>query len=336
VFFTLLLHPACGQTPPKEPQPQGLQTVFDLLTKEEAAKITIESDFTTIAANKKTNQYFPGVLTTGDGKTFKIELRPRGRFRRRISQVPPLKIKFSKKSLRAMGLDTLNNIKLVLPSIDNEMGSELVVKEYLIYRMYEALTPVSVRARLIKLTMNDSHIEQTRKNIYAILVEDEDETALRMKGKAMGEFGLPADSFQMNPLAMLSMFEYMIGNTDWDIAMSRNVRMVRPTESGKILVMPYDFDFSGLVSAPYASPSTESGLKSIRDRFLMANGVKPEALKRAARQIKVSQDKLYSICKSRHISRDSYNQMTSYLDVFFQGVSEKDEVPPLLKMPIAD
>jgi hypothetical protein len=334
LVVSMLVHPACGHTQTKDKP--GLQTIFNYLTKDEGTKMTLEADLTTISANKKTNQYFPGSLIMANGKQFKVELRPRGRYRRKISTIPPLKIKFSKKNLRAEGLDTLNDIKLVLPALDNDQGNELVIKEYLAYRMFEALTPISLRARLIRLTLTDTHVEQTRKNIYAILVEDAEEMAYRLHGKQVEDYGIPADSLNTNQAALMVMFEYMIGNTDWEIAMLRNVRLIRPSEPGKMLVMPYDFDFSGFVSAPYALPSTESGLKSVRDRFLMSSGIKPDALKRAHLQIKNSKSKLYEICGSKHLSRTSYDEIIGYLDVYFSQTSDKDEVPKLLKMPIAD
>lgn len=313
--------------------PDTIRSIFEHLTQTEGAKLTLETDLTTIIANKKTNQYFPGTLTTEDGKTYAIELRPRGKFRRKISEIPPLKIKFKKKMLLAEGLDTLNEIKLVLPTADKASGDELIVKEYLAYRMFERLTPASVRAKLIRLTIRDTHVEKSKKTMYAILVEDEEETCARLKGTPVTEYGIPTDSLIANQAALAVMFQYLIGNTDWEIAMMRNVRLMRSLATGKVLVMPYDFDFSGLVSAPYASPSSESGLKTVRDRFLMSSGLRLEHLKRATQAIKAAKNDLYSICRSKHLSKATAGEMIAYLDTFFQMVEAKDEVPTTLLMP---
>lgn len=311
------------------------ETVFERLTKKEAEKFTLETDLTTIISNKKSDLYYPGTLTAPDGKSYKVELKPRGRYRRKISEIPPLKIKFKKKLLAEEGLDSLNEIKLVLPTIDNEQGDELLIKEYLAYRMFEHLTSASVRARLIRLTIRDTHVEKSRK-MYAILLEDEEETVARMNGTLVEQYGMPADSLIMNQAALVSIYEYMIGNTDWDISMQRNVRLIKSPETGKIIVVPYDFDFSGLVAAPYASPSSESGLKTVRDRFMMASGIKTEHLKRAIQGIKTAKKDLYNICRSKYLSRESSEDMIAYLETFFQQIEEKDEVPTMFKMPQAD
>jgi hypothetical protein len=311
------------------------KSVFDYLTKEDAAKMTLETDLTTIIENRKKDQYYSATLTDDDGKSFKVEIKPRGKYRRKIAAIPPLKVKFKKKDLAANGFDTLNEIKLVLPSYDNNLGDELIVKEYLAYRMFEHLTSASIRARLIRLTVRDLHVEKTRK-MYAILLEDEEETAARMNAQLVEQYGIPADSLIMNQAALVSMFEYMIGNTDWDIAMQRNVRLMKSPESGKILVIPYDFDFAGLVSAPYASPSSDSGLKTVRDRFMMANGIKTDYLKRALKIVQTAKEDLYAICRTKHLPRATSDEMIAYLETFFQQIEEKDEVPTMFKMPETD
>lgn len=311
------------------------KTIFEQLTRQEAAKMTLEADITTIIEQKKTTQYFPGTLTTADGKSYQIELKPRGKFRRKISEIPPLKIKFKKKLLQSEGLDTLNEIKLVLPTLDNEQGDELLIKEYITYRMFEHLTSASVRARLIRLTIRDMHVEKSKK-MYAILLEDEEETVARMNGKLIEQYGLSPDSLFMNQAALVSVYEYMIGNTDWDIAMMRNVRLIKSQETDKVLVVPYDFDFSGLVAAPYASPSSESGLKSVRDRFMMANGIKTENLKRALKGVRTAKNDLYKICRSKYLSKTASDEMIAYLETFFQQIEERDEVPTLFRMPPTD
>lgn len=311
------------------------KTIFDHLSQTDAPKITLETDLTTIMENRRSEQYYPATLTDEGGKTYKIEIKARGKYRRKISEIPPLKIKFKKKLLKEQGLDTLNEIKLVLPTYDNTFGEELVVKEYLAYRMFETLTSASVRARLIRLTIRDMHVEKSRK-MYAILLEDEEETVARMNGVLMEQYGTPPDSLIMNQAALVSVFEYMIGNTDWDIAMLRNVRLIKSPESGKVLVVPYDFDFSGLVAAPYASPSSDSGLKTVRDRFMMANGIPTEYLKKALAGVKAKKKEMLDICRSKHLSRDASDQMVAYLETFFEQIEAKDEVPMLFRMPETD
>lgn len=311
------------------------RTIFEYLTQDEMAKLTLDADMTTLLENRKTSDYYPGLLTMPDGKSFQVKIKAKGKYRRKVAEIPPLKVKFTKKSLAAEGLDTLNEVKLVLPCYDNNLGDELIIREYLAYRMFERLTTASVRARLVKLSLRDTHVEKSRKSMYAIVLEDNEETAVRLNGKEVEQYGLPADSLIQNQAALVAMFEYLIGNTDWDIAMMRNVRLIRANDSRKVLVVPYDFDFSGFVSAPYASPSSESGLLTVRDRFLMHHGMSQDALRKAIQVLKSAQNDLYSICRSKYLSRESEAELLQYLETFFQHIDQNGDVPVRMKVPFA-
>jgi hypothetical protein len=315
---------------------QNKSSLYDLLTKTEIPKFVLETDLTTMKASRKTNAYFSGTLTTEDGVVRKVEIKTRGKYRRKTCELPPLKLKFSKKGLVAEGLDTLNEIKLLMPCWDNDRGDELVIKEYLAYRMFEKITPASGRARLIKINLKDSHVEKSKKLFYALLVEDEEEIAARLKVHPVDQYGIEPDSLNINQAALTVMFNYMIGNTDWEIAMMRNVRLFQSFEGGKVFTIPYDFDFSGFVSAPYSSPSSESGLKTVRDRFLMSSGLKPEALKRAAQTLKALSPELIEICKFKELPRKDQNELIAYLQVFFDQCDDSKNVPTMMLMPPSD
>lgn len=327
IGFILILFPA-----PARSQGLRLPTIFDRLTQEEGARLTLEMDYTTLLENRKTNQYFPAMLIDDSGKTYQVEVKPRGKYRRKVCEEPPLKVKFPKKVLRAEGLDTLNEVKIVMPCYDNPRGDELIIREYVAYRMFEHMTGASVRARLVRLTLKDTHVESKR-TMFCLLVEDEEETVVRMNGALVEQYGIPPDSLITNQAALVAMFQYMIGNTDWDVSMMRNVRLVRAAETGKVLVVPYDFDFSGLVSAPYSSPSSDTGLRTVRDRFLMANGIPAESLRRATQMLRSAHKDFLDICRNKYLSRDAQNEMIQYLELFFNQIEDKDSVPAVLKMP---
>lgn len=310
------------------------KTFFEHMTAEEGAEITLEADLTTLMENRRSTDYQPAVLTLAQGKSYQVKVMPKGKFRRKIAEMPPLKIKLPKKVLLAEGFDTLSELKLVLPCIDTREGGHLIVKEYLIYQMFERLSHACVRARLVKVTLRDNHVGQSTKKMYGLIVEDNEETAARLKGNELEQYGLPMDSLVLHQAALVAMFEYMIGNTDWDVSMQRNVRLIRSNDYNKVLVVPYDFDFSGLVGAPYASPNSESGLETVLDRFLMANGIPKEALRQAAQILKTAKKDFYDLCYSKHLSRDETKNMHEYLDTFYDNIDKNYDVPVRMTVPI--
>ena len=294
--------------------------------------LQLEVDLTELINNKKTNQYFPGAVTTDKGRIFSVEVRPRGRYRRIHCDVPPLKLKFRKKELRAAGLDALNEVRLSLPCFDDPESEMLLLREYVAYRMFERLNPeFSVRARLIKIIIHDKHVEKTIAPMYALLIEHEEQIAARMDGSIVECFNLPIDSMHLGQAALTSMFEYMIGNTDWALADVRNVYCLKPNDGGKIRVIPYDFDFSGLVNAPYAIPNIKTGLKNVRERLLMANGIPNPALLEAMQVVRGAQEGLIGLCQSQFLTSKSSEYMKAYIEKFFEAVGTSEKIPERIK-----
>jgi hypothetical protein len=326
LFLTLANLTLGAQAPSVAPS-----SIFEKLTATEAVELTLEADFTTFVSQKKTNNYLPGILRTKDGKSYSVEIRPRGRYRRKVSQIPPIKIRFNEKDLQAENLDSLNEIKIALPSVHSEQGNELIVKEYLAYRMFEKVSNVYFRARLVKLTLIDANEKASgKKKLYAIFIEDEEEVARRLKGVPDETYGIKMENLEQQQAALVVMFEYLIGNTDWDLSMHRNVEMLKDNDTEKLLVLPYDFDFSGLVSAPYASPSSESGVKTVRDRYLMSAGIDAEALKSATNLLKTNEKEFYKICRSKFLSSESSLGMVTFLESFYKNMEGKDVAPTVM------
>ncbi len=308
--------------------PIAVPSIFDYLTTQEGAALTLELDLTELINQKATNQYFPGTLSTADGKSLPMEARPRGKYRRKICEMPPLKLKFPKKALRAHGLDTLNEVKLVVPCFDDPKGEELLLREYVAYRMFERLSPEHhVRARLVKVTFHDRHVEKQRDPVWCLLLEHEEQVAARLRGTMMEAYNLPTDSLHTEQTATTALFQYLIGNTDWAISTFRNIYLVKPASGERIRPIPFDFDFSGFVSAPYASVTASSGLKDVKERLLMADGLPQSAIDAAMLRMDAAKVDLLTWCTSPFLSKSTSRELTRYVESFFDAPVPKVEKP---------
>jgi len=308
--------------------------VFDYLTQEEGAKVQLNLDFTALLQNRKKAEYISATMADESGKTFELEVRTRGKFRRKRCEIPPIKLKFSKASLQDARLDTMNEIKLVLPCAGKEADETLIVREYLAYRMFEKLSPnYCVRARLIRLQLKDDAKKRPQK-MLAMLVEHEEQVIGRTGSAIHQDWGIKSEQLQEDQAALAVLFEYMIGNTDWDISSCRNIMLLRPPGAEKIYPVPYDFDFSGLVSAPYSSPNSDCNIRSVRDRCLMDYGVSSAALQRARQTLLDIKSALYAGCRSRFLPVEASDDMARFLDVFFEVLATSPEIPS--KMEFSD
>jgi hypothetical protein len=307
-------------------------SVFNYLAAQAESAFTLELDLDELVDHKKTNQYFPARVKTPDGNAFNIEVRPRGKFRRKNCEIPPVKLKFSKKTLRTHHLDTLNEVKMLIPCFNNTRGEELILREYAAYKLYEKINPEgSVRARLVRLTIHDQRAGKARKPVHALLIEHEEEVAARLKGRLEEVYNLPEDSLSAKHSALNVVFQYMIGNTDWETRNVRNIYLLRPFSGGRLIPVPFDFDFSGLVSAPYATPGAATGLEKVQDRLLMADGIPTDELRRAVQAVKSQQPELTAICRAAYLDKDTAEALTRYLQAFFQAADAGLDLPVRLK-----
>jgi len=323
-FSTLLLF---SFILPASSQPDArMASVFEYLTREDEAKIHLELDLDALLNNRRKPDYLPAALTGPDGQVYKLEVRTRGKYRRRSCEIPPVKFKFQKTELQSHQLDTFNEIKLVLPCTATPAGEELIVWEYLAYRMFESLSHFSARARLIRLELKNNKKKRPQK-MLAMLVEHEEEIAARLQAAPVQEWGIAQDRFHAEQVALMVLFQYMIGNTDWDLEACRNVLVLQPEDKGKMVAVPFDFDFSGLVSAPYATPNSTSGLTHVKDRFLMANGMDQEALLKAKETILTAKSTLMKCCENRQLSVEASLELTQFLDQFFSLLAQSPDIP---------
>jgi hypothetical protein len=101
------------------------------------------------------------------------------------------------------------------------------------------------------------------------LIEDEDAMAERVKGTILDIPGARAEAFDPGQMGLMFVFQYMIGNIDWATANTQNLEVLRIGDAH--FAVPYDFDWSGLVDAPYVGPSplTERLHNSVRERLFL-------------------------------------------------------------------
>lgn len=193
-----------------------------------------------------------------------IASRTRGNFRRKLGgcTYPPVMLLFNgTSSVQNTLFSQQRKLKLVMPC----SGDDYVVREYLAYKIYNLLTPMSFKARLVSVVLDDTKRNKRTTPFYGILLEEEQQMAARnnlvnVERKIGPRQAEPASFLRM------ALFEYLIGNTDWSVEYLQNVKLLSKDSLSIPFTVPYDFDHAGLVSAPYAKPAEELRLSSVRER----------------------------------------------------------------------
>jgi len=219
--------------------------------------------------------------SAGSVITVPMRARTRGIWRLKNCDFPPLRLKVSDKATKKTIFHDLGEPKLVNFCRNNDAYEQYVLQEFMLYRIYQELTPVSHHVRLLKVTYTDSATGKIEATRYGFISEDPAQVAERMNGAIVKEKG--ADSDDLNPAqsAIAFLFQYMIGNTDFSFAGLHNAELVR-TGTGEIFPIAYDFDYAGAVNASYATPDPRLRIKTVRERqfrgYCAFNAEYPKAL----------------------------------------------------------
>jgi hypothetical protein len=196
--------------------------------------------------------------------TVPIMARTRGHFRKLKENCyyPPILLQFSTgDSLKSSIFKKETKLKLAMPC----KGDQFIIHEWLVYKVYNLLTPNSFRARLVKVRLVDNKSKKPVAPFYGMLLEGEQQMAER-NGTISVKRSLRPEQTETSSFLTTAVFEYMIGNTDWSVQYQQNIKLISADSNSVPVTVPYDFDMSGIVNTPYAMPAEELNMRSVRER----------------------------------------------------------------------
>jgi hypothetical protein len=296
--------------------------------------LTLTADFKSINKDRRTEdkQSYEGVLVSpgenGASDTLHVNLRTRGHFRLRSTTCSfvPLRVEFAKDEARGTLFDGQKTLKLITHCRGEREYEQYPIREFLVYRSLNVLTPGSFRARLARVNYVQTGENKPLVTRLGLFLEDDDDVARRMEGRIMEMPRLLFKDVDTQKLVLDMVFEYMIGNTDFSMYMLHNIRLVR-TPSRVIYTVPYDFDLSGLVNTAYAIPDRAFLIKSVRDRLYRGPCRPIEEVEAVLARFKEHQNEILALYESVPELDPNYRrEAKGYLEEFFRTLDRKGDV----------
>lgn len=262
----------------------------DLFATHESLALELAAPFATVSRQRdaEDREEQDAMLTYRDGSeaavTVPVRVRVRGRSRAEVCSFPPLRLNFRKSDVEGTAFDGEDRLKLVTHCMASASYDQYLRLEYLIYRVQALVMPQSLRARRVEVRYLDTERDREIGTRPGILLEDEGRFGER---QAMTIFeGQLVDRARYDPeaLAVLDVFQYLIGNTDWSAidgpADEQCCHNVVPyvRADGTFIPVPYDFDSAGLVDAPHAVPNERLPIETVRQRLYRGGCRAPEEL----------------------------------------------------------
>jgi hypothetical protein len=257
-----------------------------------------------------------------------VQIKTRGHFRKDKGNCfyPPLLISFpGKDTISSTIFSEQKKLKLVMPCKDDDY----VIREWLVYKIYNLVTPKSFRARLVKVQLNDPQKKKQAAPFIGFILEEEKQMATRNQETLFVKKLLRPQQTDMNMFLTMCVFEYMIGNTDWSVEYLQNIKLLVTNTASVPVTVPYDFDHAGIVDANYALPAEELNLASIRVRRYRGYCILDMSrFDQAISQFNSLKNNIYALYNNNPLLDPKYIKSTlGWLDDFYKTIND----PKLLK-----
>lgn len=260
----------------------------------------------------------------GNPVTVPLRARTRGIWRLKSCEFPPLRLNFSGETSKGSVFDKLDKPKLVSYCEDRDGYEQYILQEFQLYRIYHLLTPVSHHARLLKLTYADSASGKVRAKRYGFFLEEPNALAARLGGKIMEQQGAGPGDLDPYHDALMGVFQYMIGNTDFSVSALHNVELFFKGD-GSIMPIAYDFDFSGAVNARYATPDPMLNLPNVRQRLFRGYCTNADSYARVFTLFKEKKPEIYALYNDeigKLMDRGTVKETLRYFDDFYETIED--------------
>lgn len=304
------------------------RSLFEWIEQPETLEVVVETDMRALLSEKN-DEYLPATFTFKDAMGQEQQLtsgiKPRGKFRRRVCDFPPIKLSFDEQELIQRDLLPFNSLKVVTHCLADVSGSkDNLLREFLAYELYQQMTPMSYRVKLAHITYVDSKKREKTVTRLAFFIEPTEEMAYRLEGEEVEDFGFSVEKLEPRNSAEMRIFQYFIGNTDWSVNTLHNIKLIRHTETGDLFAIPYDFDFAGWVDPIYAIPNPNIGQTDVRDRYFFGDLPSLEAWNACYSRLEFIRPSLEARIEGlEDLSTGAKREMMRYVDSFFQRDSKQ-------------
>jgi hypothetical protein len=329
-----LIMAACFNLSEIKAQDKNAGPVMPLFQSEEILYLSMEADFKTVFSNTDDSTNFPAKFTlvdnSGQKRTIDIGIRTRGITRRQknICKFAPLRLSFPKSGVKNTPFEGQKSIKLVTHCDKADFFEQNIMIEYLIYKAYNILTDSSLKVRpaIINYIYSGNQKDTVKK--FAFFIEREKNLVERLHAIELESEKLYPNYLDPYQSCLMDMFQYMIGNTDYSVVELHNIFFVDDsTRRFPPIPVPYDFDWSGLVTASYAVPNPVLNTESVTERVYRGFKKDPEIVYQCIHQFNRKQQEIYQLFLNFPLLEENEKKKTiKYLDEFYKIISDDKKV----------
>lgn len=293
--------------------------------------ITLTSDIRALQNSKAEDAFQPATVTCRFPDSSVIEepitVAARGHFRRQYCNIPPLMMDFSNPG--SPRLSPLGKLKLVIGCGTSGNDEQLLIREYLAYKIYNLLEEKSFRVRLVKVNYRDTKSKVKPFSQYAFLIEDDKDLAIRNDCIKKAKAQYLTENTDRALMTKVAVFEYFISNGDWSVPANHNIRLIYDKQNPHALpyAVPYDFDHSGFVNAGYAVPNELLGTEKVTERVYRGFPRTMEELQQTFDIFRAKKTEIIDLVNNcPYLQARNKKELVSFINDFYVTINSKKDV----------
>lgn len=311
----------------------SLSHASPLFDDDSVIEVTLTGPLQSLIDSKAEGNDWPFVLQA-DGRDYQIKVRARGNSRLDLCQFPLLRLNFRSDETFGSVFDGQDKLKVVNHCRSYDAAQVDTLQEYAAYRIFEVISDFSYKTRLLRVTYSDSEGRLNGGDYfrYAFLIESEDELERRINGELQHLEGVLPSSLNQQQAALVYIFHYLIGNTDWSLVTAEGATSCCHNGhlyavAGEIVLVPNDFDLSGLVNTRYAKPHPTLRISRVTQRRYRGYCISTEYLSNALTSIRAKQEQILAVFDEiPGLSAKEIKRNKKYLKGFFDRAQNQQKM----------
>lgn len=322
---------------------QEIQRLDPLFQSHDVLEVRIIAPLSTILSERPFEEELPASFqytnSAGAAIEFDIKMRTRGRFRRQkdICDFPPMRLNFKASQTNGTLFHQQDKVKLVTHCKKTSRYAQALLREYVAYRLLNILTDTSYRVRLLHITYVDTEKENREFTQYGFVIEHRDRMARRIGEPVLKISRTSIKALDPEYTNLISLYHYLIGNTDFSPILGVegesccHNHVLFGVQGKPIKSVPYDFDQSGLVYAPYGVPNARFKLRNVKQRLYRGRCVNNGHIDASIALFQASRKAMMQIVAELDMAAPgSRKSMLAYIGRFFKTLSSERRVKSAL------
>ncbi len=302
----------------------------DLFGIKEPLHLTLKFNKKEFQKKKMKEPYLPAEMTCHVSDSFEVShdvrIRARGEIRKTICTTPPFWLNIRHAGIEAEDLRDVIKVKVVTRCKSSKSHEDYVLKEYLIYQIWNLLSPYSFNTRLVRLKFIDTGRDNKESEDWAFIIEPEVMMAERNNCMSIKNDRLSVSTVNKEWMDKAAFFSYMVGQADFSVTGRHNLKIVTSKEysTAGFITVPYDFDYCGLVDAEYAVPGETLGVESVTQRYFLGACRSEETYRETIAWLASYREEIKDLILSfEYINESSKMEMLKYIDSYYDESDNK-------------